>query len=52
MKASILFLGVFTAGILTGMHVDWNSWLFGLATGVSIFDLALPPVKRWLHERD
>ena len=35
MKTSIFFLGVFTAGLLTGLQVDWESFLWGLATGVS-----------------
>ena len=45
MKTSIFFLGVFTAGVLTGMQVDWQSWFWGLATGVSIFKLILPHLK-------
>ncbi|MBQ4494353.1 MAG: hypothetical protein II968_01155 [Selenomonadaceae bacterium] len=36
MKTSIFFLGVFTAGVLTDMPVDWQSWFWGLAAGVSI----------------
>lgn len=46
MKTSILFLGVFTAGVLTDMHVDWQSWFWGLATGFSLCRIAKEVVTR------
>ena len=45
MKTSIFFLGVFTAGVLTGMEVDWDSWFWGLATGVSVVKLLIPLLR-------
>ena len=40
MKASIFFLGVFTAGVLTGVNIDWDSWFWGVATGISVVRIA------------
>lgn len=45
MKTSIFFFGVFTAGLLTGMEVDWESYLWGLATGASIFQIVWAILK-------
>lgn len=45
MKTSIFFLGILTAGLLTDMQVDWQSFLWGLATGVSICRIAWAIVK-------
>lgn len=51
MKTSIFFLVLFTCEVLFGgITVHWHSWLWGLATGVSVFQIALPLVKRWLRE--
>lgn len=46
MKASIFFLGVFTAGVLTGVNIDWDSRFWGLATGVSLVRIALELIER------
>ena len=45
MKTSIFFFGIFTAGLLTGMNVNWESFLWGMAAGVSLIKLTVAILK-------
>jgi len=36
----MIYFGVFTAGLLTGMQVDWESWFWGVAFGLSVAKVA------------
>lgn len=44
--SSVLFLIIFAVCVVTGLQVEWFSWLFGLAAGVSIVELLIPKLRR------